>query len=116
MLTHEEFLEGKASGKLKFRVNPDIYRNEVESKLSDSYRRAQRAAEGVSILIVILGVPVYLLTGWVFGALSVAGGMAVYIYFRKLNYRVFVRAQVKENKEFFEFCQEKAVILIIEMP
>ncbi len=116
MFTHEEFLEGKASGRLKFRVNPDIYRSEVEPQLSEGYRRAQKAAEGASILILILAVPVYLLSGWLFGALTVVGGMAIYIYFRGLNYRVFVRAQVKENKEFFDFCQERAVILIRRNP
>jgi len=116
MYTHKEFLEGINSGKLKFRVNQDVYRSEVEPTLADGYKMAVAGANGASILLLVMALPIYLLTGWILAVLSIAGSLWVYFYFRRLNYRVFVRAQAKENEEFFEFAQKRAVILIMKVP
>lgn len=113
MYTHEEFLTGIGNGTLEFRVNPDAHRGETELRLSNEYRRATSITKGVSMSLLLLAIPLFLLTGWVLAALSVAAGMGIYIYFVGLNYRVFVRAQAKENKEFFEQCQKNSAIIVM---
>ncbi len=114
MYTQQEFLDAYADKKVTLVVNTGIYRNEVESKLPKSYRTATVLADGVSMLLLIMALPMYLVFGWLFAALSVAASLGAFFFFRKLNYRVFVRAQVKENEEFFNYCRDNAIIRIVE--
>lgn len=114
MYTQEEFLEAYADKKVILVVNTGIYRNEVEQKLPKSYRTATTAANGIAILLLLLALPLYLAFHWLFVALSVLASLGISIYFRKLNYRVFIRAQVKGDEEFFNYCRDNAVIRIVE--
>jgi len=114
MYTQQEFLEAYANDKVELIVNTGIYRDEVERRLPDSYRMSVVLANGVSIMLLLLAFPLYLIFHWIFAALSVFGSLALFLYFQKLNYRVFVRAQVKKDEGFFNYCQRNAVIRIAD--
>ncbi len=114
MYTHKEFLEGIENGTLTFRVNPLAHRTETEARLSKEYRRAVSITKGASMALLLIAVPLYLLSGWLLAALSVGTGISVFLHFRSLNYRVFVRAQAKENEGFFERCQKNSAIIIMK--
>lgn len=116
MYTHKEFLEGIGNGTLEFRVNPNAQRTQTELRLSNEYRRSVSITKGVSMVLLLLAIPLFFLTGWFLAALSVAAGIGLHIYFVGMNYRVFVRAQVKDNKEFFEQCQLNSAIIIMQVP
>lgn len=113
--SHSEFLAQKNLGKVQFSVNPNVMRSEVEPRLSYKYRKSVVLASGVSILIMCLAVPVYVMAGWIMGFATFIGALVFFQYTRSHNYRVFVRAQVKDSSDFYDFAVKNNVINIYKI-
>lgn len=113
--THNEFLFEKRSGRIDFSIDYNKNRSEVESMLPASFKQSEMAAKGVSILLLILALPVFLVLGWIWALLCVAGAISFFIYTQSFNYRVFVRANVKSSELFYNYCVENNVINIYEI-
>lgn len=114
MDTQEEFLKAYSDNKVSLVVNTGIYRSEVEKKLPKEYHTVIIASTGISVLIMLLAIPMYLVAGWIWAVLTIVGGMVFFIYAQKLNYRVYIISQIKADKEFFDYCNEHSVIRIVE--
>lgn len=112
--THNEFLFEKQQDKIQFSVDQHKNRAEVESKLPSGYKASEAAAKGIAIMLLVLALPVFLVLNWFWAALCVAGGMGFFVYSQSFNYRVFVRASVKQSENFYDYCVKNNVITIYE--
>lgn len=113
--THNEFLFEKNAGRIQFSVNYIQNRSEVENMLPPSYRQSEVAAKGVSMMLLIFALPLFLVTSWIWALICTIGALGFFVYTRSFNYRVFVRANVKTSETFYNFCVENNVINIYEI-
>jgi hypothetical protein len=83
--------------------------------LPPAFKQSEVAAKGVSILLLVFALPLFLVTSWIWAALCVAGAVGFFVYTQSFNYRVFVRANVKSSESFYNYCVENKVISIYEI-
>lgn len=113
--THNEFLLEKQLGKIQFNVDQYKNRTEVEDKLPSDYKLSTTAANALAIFMLMVALPMYLAFSWIPAVIFIAIGIGFFVYTKSFNYRVFVRASVKTDSEFYDYCVKNNVISIYEI-